>query len=114
MALVPCGIFLDHRDAVEPAGHEVLHGLGRLVDEVLPRHQGVGDDVGGRGGRHQHVRLVAARAATAPERSGSQVTAASTLPALKAAAAWGASGEDQVLLDRVARSSGERPDCESR
>ena len=40
------------------------------------------------------------RAVTAPERSGSQVTAASTCLALNIAAAAGAScGEDDVLLD---------------
>ena len=32
-------VVLHHLDAVEPAVHEVAHGLGRLVDDVLPRDQ---------------------------------------------------------------------------
>ncbi len=56
----------------------------------------------------------APRASTAPERSGSHVTAASTCLALKAAAAAGASVVKTMFFSTAARSSGVSPDCESR
>ena len=54
------------------------------------------------------------RALTAPERSGSQVTAASTFLALNAAAASGASAVNTRFFSIAFLSSGVRPDCESR
>ncbi len=56
----------------------------------------------------------APRASTAAERSGSQVTAASTCLALKAAAAAGASWVKMIPCSTAARSAGERPDWASR
>src|SRR5208282_5887133 len=50
------------------------------------------------------------RAATAPERSGSQVTAALTRLALYMAAAAGASWLKMMFFSMVLRSSEERPD----
>ncbi len=54
------------------------------------------------------------RAVTAPERSGSHVTAASTCLALNIAAAAGASCVKMMFFSTSARSAGESPDCESR
>ncbi len=54
------------------------------------------------------------RASTAPERSGSQVTAASTCFALNMAAAAGASCVKMMLFSTAVRSSGESPDWASR
>ena len=54
------------------------------------------------------------RALTAPDRSGSQVTAASTCLALNAAAASGASAVNTRFFSISALSAGDRPDCDSR
>ena len=54
------------------------------------------------------------RAVTAPDRSGSQVTAASTWRALNIAAAAGASWVKMMFFSTAARSSELNPDCDSR
>ncbi len=54
------------------------------------------------------------RALTAPDRSGSHVTAASTFLALNAAAANGASAVKTSFFSMSFLSSGVNPDCDNR
>ncbi len=106
-AYEPRRILGDHLDAVEPAVHEVAQRLGRLVDDVLPRDQGVGDDVGRRRRRDQHVRLVLARLDRARQIRLPGHRGVDLLGLERGGGQRRLGGEDEVLLDRLLVVGGE-------